>query len=227
MSDLCPLLPVMSRWQSPCWGIQAAEMSALGWGAGAGVMGSQGHEEPHENQSPMASCFSRAEVSLFPLLVFGHLWWWLCLVSLGKSSVPRPTASFQELTSLTAPFPTPAGSCGWIPVSLEKECFIPLLQASQVFSPSLERERFLWTTAQQAEVVGTLQGGEGRGCPEQLGGQSPCTHQPLLARELFWEKWESVDTLSAFLRFAFQTSLRNQNDRESSLLGEVGSWQSA
>ena len=75
MLDLCPLLPVMSHWQSPCPGIQAAEMSALGWGggAGAGVMGSQGHEEPHENQSPMASCFSRAEVSLCPLLVFGHL----------------------------------------------------------------------------------------------------------------------------------------------------------
>lgn len=73
MLDLCPLLPVSFT------GSLLAQVSRLQkcllWdgGAGAGIMGSQGHEEPHENQSPVASGFSRAEVYLFPLLVFGHL----------------------------------------------------------------------------------------------------------------------------------------------------------
>ena len=142
MLDLCPLLPVTSHWQSPCPGIQAAEMSALGWGGGGwgrghGVTGSW--RTPWKSE-PNGQLFFQGRGFFVSTLGLRASLWWLCLVFPGKSFVPRLTACFQVLSPLTAPFPTPAGSCGWISVSLEKECFITLLQASRFLSKSWKRE---------------------------------------------------------------------------------------
>lgn len=121
--------------------------SGLG-GLGQGSLGHRVMKKPMKIRAQWPVVFPGRGFFVSTLGLRAFLWW-LCLVFPGKSFVPRWTASFQVLSSLTAPFPTPAGSCGWISVSMEKECFITLLQASQVFSPTLERERFLWHSRQK------------------------------------------------------------------------------